>query len=55
MQVCEIQWRSDGKTTELIGDYHDDYVRTAEGWQFATRRFQLRVNGPADRAARLFS
>ena len=54
VQVCEIQWRSDGKTTELIGDYHDEYVRTAEGWQFATRRFQLRVNGPADRAARLF-
>ena len=54
VQVCEIQWRSDGKTTELVGDYHDEYVRTAEGWQFAARRFQLRVNGPADRAARLF-
>ena len=40
---------------ELVGDYHDEYVRTAEGWQFATRRFQLRVSGPASRAARLQS
>ena len=55
VQVCEIQWRSDGKTAELVGDYHDEYVRTAEGWQFAVRRFQLRVSGPADRASRLFS
>jgi len=54
VQVCEIQWRSDAKTTELIGDYHDEYVRTAQGWQFATRRFQLRAHGPADRAKRLF-
>ena len=55
VQVCEIQWRSDGKTAELVGDYHDEYVRTADGWQFASRRFELRVSGPADRAARLFS
>ena len=54
VQVCEIQWRSDGKTAELVGDYHDEYVRTAAGWQFAVRRFQLRVSGPAERAARLF-
>jgi len=53
VQVCEIQWRTDGKTAELIGDYHDEYVRTADGWQFATRRFQLRVSGHAERASRL--
>ena len=53
VQVCEIQWRSDGKTAELIGDYHDEYVRTTDGWQFAVRRFQLRVSGPAERATRL--
>jgi hypothetical protein len=55
VQVCEMQWRSDGKTAELIGDYHDEYVRTDAGWQFARRRFELRVSGPAERAARLFS
>jgi ketosteroid isomerase-like protein len=55
VQVCEMQWRSDGKTAELIGDYHDEYVRTAEGWQFASRRFELRVSGPTSRAARLRS
>jgi len=55
VQVCEIQWRSDGKTAELVGDYHDEYVRSATGWQFSRRRFELRVSRPADRAARLFS
>src|SRR3954449_11317966 len=53
VQVCEIQWRSDGKTAELVGDYHDEYLRTAAGWQVAVRRFQLHVSGPAARAARL--
>ena len=53
VQVCEMQWRSDGTTAELIGDYHDEYVRTPQGWCFASRRFELRVSGPTSRATRI--
>ena len=53
VQVCEMQWRSDGATAELIGDYHDEYVRTDDGWQFASREFVMRVSGKSQRAARL--
>ena len=45
----------DGTAGELIGDYHDSYVRTAEGWRFASRRFDLRVSGPTSRATRIRS
>ena len=52
-QVRELQWRPDGTASELIGVYHDDVVRSEEGWQFAHRDFELVYNGPLDLPGRL--
>ncbi len=30
------------------GNYEDTYVRAAEGWQFASRRFHLLYKGAMD-------
>ena len=26
---------------KFVGEYHDEFVRTEDGWRFATRRFEL--------------
>ena len=26
---------------KFVGEYHDEFVRTGDGWRFATRRFEL--------------
>jgi len=31
----------DGQVASTVGTFHDRYVRTAQGWQFAERRFEL--------------
>jgi hypothetical protein len=39
--TCELrQDRSNGRWTNAFGVYHDEYVRTDEGWRFARRRYQ---------------
>jgi len=30
-------------TYECLGDYHDDHVRTADGWRIARRRFDAYI------------
>ncbi len=39
-QVRELQWRADGTGSELLGVYHDEVERSAEGWRFARRDFE---------------
>jgi hypothetical protein len=46
IQIRELQWKDDGFTRELVGTYHDEYVRTAAGWRFARRNFELLARGP---------
>ena len=29
------------QTYECLGDYHDEFVRTADGWRIAGRRFEV--------------
>jgi uncharacterized protein (TIGR02246 family) len=39
-QIRELQWRTDGTQTLLIGTYTDDCVRGDDGvWRFAQREF----------------
>jgi hypothetical protein len=39
-QIRELQWRTDGAQSYLIGTYTDDCVREADGvWRFARREF----------------
>jgi hypothetical protein len=52
-QVRELQWRSDGTGSELIGVYHDTLSRTPEGWKFARRDFELIYDGPVAMPGRL--
>ena len=37
-----------GKTLHYLGYYDDRYVRTAEGWRFASRRLTWLYQGPPD-------
>lgn len=38
----EVRGRAaDGRDVEALGEYHDDIVKTAEGWQFARRRIEI--------------
>jgi len=34
--------RADGVLGRLLAIYHDEYVRTAEGWKFASRKLEIR-------------
>jgi hypothetical protein len=52
-QVRELQWRMDGTGSELLGVYHDEVERTAEGWRFARRDFELIYDGPVAMPGRL--
>ena len=53
-QVRELQWRTDGTTTQLLGVYHDAMVRGADGvLRFTERDFELLYNGPLDGSGRL--
>jgi hypothetical protein len=35
----------------IIGAYHDRFVRTAEGWRFASRDFEIALMAPPEEAA----
>lgn len=37
----EVLEAADGTVTRPIGRYDDDYVRTADGWRFAARRYEM--------------
>jgi hypothetical protein len=37
--ISEFGRLKDGTEVRYAGVYHDDYVRTGDGWQFARRRF----------------
>ncbi len=41
----EMQRRSTGEASELIGCYDDEYRRTPAGWRFARRRFWILYRG----------
>ena len=45
-QAGELQWRPDGTGSELLGVYHDEVKRSARGWRFAQRDFELLYDGP---------
>jgi hypothetical protein len=53
-QVRELQWRPDGRGSQLIGVYHDDIRAVEESWCFARRRFELLYRGPLDVSGRLY-
>ncbi|MCU0270727.1 MAG: nuclear transport factor 2 family protein [Acidimicrobiales bacterium] len=43
-----LTWEGAEETLDVVGVYHDGYVRTAAGWRFAARREQtLSVTGGA--------
>jgi len=53
-QIRELQWRSDGTMSELIGVYHDQMTRDADGvLRFAQRDFELIYSGPRDGSGKL--
>ena len=53
-QVRELQWRSDGTGSELIGVYHDEIHVEPDGRAWFNRRdFELLYNGPVDLSGRL--
>jgi hypothetical protein len=37
--ITEFGRLTDGTEVKFAGVYHDDYVRTGDGWQFARRRY----------------
>ncbi|MGY1809521.1 nuclear transport factor 2 family protein [Blastococcus sp. SYSU D00669] len=46
--VLELNHLADGSGALHLGHYDDEYRRTAEGWQFASRRFAMVYRGPLD-------
>lgn len=49
VQVRELQWRTDGTGSELVGVYHDDVVTDPEGRAaFRLRDFEMLYRGPVD-------
>lgn len=55
-QIRELQWRSDGSGSELIGVYHDEIVASPDGVaSFARRDFELLYSGPVALEGRLRS
>ena len=38
-----------------LGLYHDRYRRQREGWRFASRRLEVRYQGPPDGSGRIFA
>lgn len=52
-QVRELQWRSDGDGSELIGVYHDTVVIDGDRAWFTHRDFELLYNGPVTLTGRL--
>jgi uncharacterized protein (TIGR02246 family) len=45
-QIRELQWRTDGTQTFVIGTYTDDCARSADGvWRFTRREFTEVVRG----------
>lgn len=49
--VSERFCRTDGTRGILLAHYDDDYVRTADGWQFASRMLQVHYMGAPDLSA----
>ena len=49
--LFEFAKSAEGKGLLNVGVYHDDYRRTAAGWRFACRRFDLLYSGPPDLSA----
>ena len=53
--VRELQWRTDGTGSQLLGLYDDDVVRDDDGeWRFRRRAWQSIHRGRADLAGRLY-
>lgn len=52
-QVRELQWRSDGTGSELIGVYHDRVVLDDARASFTHRDFELVYHGPVELTGRL--
>ena len=46
--VLELNHVADGSGVMHLGHYRDTYVKTDDGWRFATRRFQLVYRGAMD-------
>ena len=46
--VLELNHLADGGGVTHLGHYGDTYVKTADGWRFATRRFHLIYRGAMD-------
>ena len=46
--VREILRMPDDSAREIVGVYHDEFVRTDEGWRFASRRFDVLLARPLD-------
>ncbi|GAB2485700.1 nuclear transport factor 2 family protein [Jatrophihabitans fulvus] len=46
--VLELNRRADGTGVMHLGHYRDTYVRTDDGWRFASRRFHMIYRGAID-------
>ena len=46
--VLELNHLQDGAGALHLGHYDDEYRRTDEGWQFASRRFAMVYRGALD-------
>jgi hypothetical protein len=46
--ILELNRNVADETRMMVGNYTDEYVRTAEGWRFARRSYQRMYLGPLD-------
>jgi hypothetical protein len=53
--VRELQWRQDGRTSQLIGTYDDTLSGPANDPVFSSRRFSVLYRGPCDLSGRLYA
>lgn len=54
LTVRELQWRTEGEDSQLIGVYDDTFSGPADAPLFASRRFTLLYRGPVDLSGRLY-
>lgn len=53
--LSELVETADGTRMLTLGLYHDRYRRLPEGWRFASRRLEVRYQGPPDGSGKVFT
>jgi uncharacterized protein (TIGR02246 family) len=52
--IGEVARATDGGASQFYGVYHDELVRTAEGWRFARRRFDFTYRGRFEMGGKVY-